>query len=139
MRFWSRFREDREENNYHRGRRGPQSSQRIIFEAWNSFGGAGDAGEGFGVVEVEDAAFFVGGELGDFGAVRPDDGACAHVERRGLQFREKFRGKNDRMAAASFEYRQNDRRVRRVKRGDEIADEIRADEWMVYEAEKHAV
>ena len=116
-----------------------ENSPESWVEGCRLLGGAGDAGEGFGVVEVEDAAFFVGGELTDFGAVGPDDGAGADVERGGLQFGKKFCGKDDRVAAAAFEDRENDWRMGGVKRGDEIADEIGADEWMVDEAEEHAI
>jgi hypothetical protein len=77
--------------------------------------------------------------LADFSAVGPDDGAGADVERGGLQLGKKFCGKNNGMAAAAFEERQGDGRIRRVESGDEIGHKIGADQWMIHQAEKHAV
>src|SRR5690349_6242835 len=82
-----------------------------------SLGRAGYAGEGFGVVEIKHAAFFVGLELMKFSAMCPDDGAGAYIQRRRLQLRKELCGENDRVAAAAFEERQDDWRLGGIKRG----------------------
>src|SRR6266481_9660455 len=92
-RFWGRFERGREgittevaEWPQSSWRREPRSTGRNgRATQTNSVGGTGYTGEGFGVVEIQHAAFFVGGELADFGAMGPDDSPGANVERRGLQ------------------------------------------------------
>ena len=89
--------------------------------------GTRDPSEGFRVIQIEYTAFFVRGELADLRAMCPHYGARSHVEWRGLQFWKKFYGENHRVPPAPFEHRQSNRRLRRVKRSDQVANETGAD------------
>ncbi len=87
----------------------------------------GGAGESFGVVEIEDAAFFRGGEFVNFGAVGPDYRASADLEWRDEQFRKKLLRKNNWMATAPQKRGKNYGRARSIENRDEIVNQGGAD------------